>query len=163
MAAVKAALRDNREWRWIVVPRHLSAVPLILEAFGSMVVHLSEMQSETPFSVGVIERYGILEEMYSIADAAVVGGSFVTVGCHNVWEAAQYGIPVFFGPHYFSQQESCRRLLEAGVGFSVDDGEALYAALIRVLHTDARTYIASQTAFSQTISKSSNILEQIVL
>jgi hypothetical protein len=53
--------------------------------------------------------------MYKIADAAVVGGTFVDIGGHNVWEPARFGIPVFFGPYHQSQSSSCEKLLAAGI------------------------------------------------
>ncbi|MFQ5584834.1 MAG: 3-deoxy-D-manno-octulosonic acid transferase, partial [Calditrichia bacterium] len=45
----------------------------------------------------VIDRIGLLANLYSLADVAYVGGSFKQ-NIHNVLEAAVYGIPVLFGP-----------------------------------------------------------------
>ncbi len=51
---------------------------------------------------------------------AVVAGSFQPhVGGHNVLEPCFYGIPVFFGPHMFSQKELVTRVLAAEAGKQV--------------------------------------------
>ena len=75
----------------------------------------------------------------------MVGGSFVDIGGHNVWEAARFGIPVFFGPHYQSnvklRKTACRR---RGV-LSRRNAEELADGLERALWTrSADSFAAAQ-------------------
>src|SRR5258707_13018897 len=43
---------------------------------------------------------GELASVYSVASAALVGGSLVPAGGHNPLEPAQFGVPIVMGPHY---------------------------------------------------------------
>lgn len=46
----------------------------------------------------VIDRLGVLGEIYAVADIAFVGGGFHAAGLHSVLEPAAFGTPVLFGP-----------------------------------------------------------------
>jgi 3-deoxy-D-manno-octulosonic-acid transferase len=48
--------------------------------------------------VVVIDRVGVLGELYALADLAFVGGGFHSAGLHSVLEPAAFGTPVMFGP-----------------------------------------------------------------
>ena len=63
--------------------------------------------------VVIIDSVGILAALYSIAQAAYVGGSFKQ-GVHNVMEPAIYGIPVIYGPVHTNSYEAVRLNQEGG-------------------------------------------------
>ncbi len=149
--------------KWIIVPRHLKSTMPIVNQLAADVLHLTALSAGRDWHVAVIEAYGVLETVYMIADAAVVGGTFVQIGGHNVWEAAQYGIPVFFGPHTHAQQQSCDRLQSAGVGFQVEDGKELASRIIKTLKTEARAFIDAQMKFSASMNESVHFLEQLIV
>jgi len=50
-------------------------------------------------SVLLIDSIGELANLYALADLAIVGGSFVPAGGHNILEPAQHGVPIIVGPH----------------------------------------------------------------
>ena len=54
-----------------------------------------------PLNGGVllVDSIGELANLYSLADLAIVGGSFVPAGGHNILEPAQHGVPIIVGPH----------------------------------------------------------------
>jgi len=149
-------------WKWIVVPRHLEEVPELLKSLGPEAVHVREPRISSDWRVCVVAKYGVMEDMYRVADVAVVGGTFVNVGGHNVWEAAQFGVPVLWGPSYHTQRESCERLLSAGVGFSVQNGDELADALMRILKTDAKRFIEAQRAFMENVGSSTQSLKRAI-
>ena len=64
-------------------------------------------------SILVVDTVGELERFYSIADLAVVGGSFVPHGGHNVLEPASLSKAVLFGPHTENFEDEVALLLEA--------------------------------------------------
>ena len=72
----------------------------------------------------LVDRVGVLADLYSLATVAYVGGGFHTGGLHSVLEPAAAGVPVLFGPRY---QSSCHatRLLAAGAARAVADPDAL--------------------------------------
>jgi 3-deoxy-D-manno-octulosonic-acid transferase len=65
----------------------------------------------------LVDAMGQLPICYRSSRLCVVGGSFIdSVGGHNVFEPCLYGIPAFFGPHTYSQNELVSRVLSAGAG-----------------------------------------------
>jgi 3-deoxy-D-manno-octulosonic-acid transferase len=70
----------------------------------------------------LVDRYGILGDLYALADAAYVGGGFQSAGLHSVLEPAAFGAPVLFGPRNGKSRDAAR-LIEAGGGAAVT-GEA---------------------------------------
>jgi 3-deoxy-D-manno-octulosonic-acid transferase len=70
----------------------------------------------------LVDRYGILGDLYALADVAYVGGGFHSAGLHSVLEPAAFGAPVLFGPRN-DKSPDARKLMEAGGG-AVVTGEA---------------------------------------
>lgn len=68
----------------------------------------------------IIDCIGLLSEIYSYADVAVVGGGFHKKGLHNILEAATFGVPVIFGSHYRKNPEA-DQLIKSGGGKSFGD------------------------------------------
>jgi 3-deoxy-D-manno-octulosonic-acid transferase len=66
----------------------------------------------------LVDRYGILGDLYALADVAYVGGGFQSAGLHSVLEPAAFGVPVLFGPRHEKSRDA-HRLIEAGGGAAV--------------------------------------------
>jgi 3-deoxy-D-manno-octulosonic-acid transferase len=63
----------------------------------------------------LVDRYGVLGDLYALADVAYVGGGFQSAGLHSVLEPAAFGAPVLFGPRNDKSRDAAR-LIEAGGG-----------------------------------------------
>ena len=146
----------------IVVPRHLQEVPVLLEELGKDVVHLHDIATSRKWDICIIEKFGILDDMYKVADAAFVGGTFVNTGGHNMWDPARFGIPVFFGPDYHTQKDSCEKLMTAGVGFRAESAEEMAQLIYKVVKVEARRFVNAQLLFMETINKGHSILEPLI-
>ncbi|MCF8044290.1 MAG: 3-deoxy-D-manno-octulosonic acid transferase [Desulfarculaceae bacterium] len=70
----------------------------------------------------IVDRMGLLSPLYSICDAAFVGGSMVKQGGHNPLEAAAWAKPVLFGPHMDDFAEAAELLIQNGAAWQVKDG-----------------------------------------
>lgn len=68
--------------------------------------------------VVLVDRFGILGDLYALADVAYVGGGFHSAGLHSVLEPAAFGAPVLFGPRHDKSRDA-RKLIEAGGGAAV--------------------------------------------
>jgi 3-deoxy-D-manno-octulosonic-acid transferase len=68
--------------------------------------------------VVLVDRFGVLGDLYALADVAFVGGGFHDAGLHSVLEPAAYGAPVVFGPKHQRSRDALA-LLEAGGGRAV--------------------------------------------
>lgn len=144
-------------WKWVVVPRHPEKAPAIFKELGKDTLHSKSVTLSDEWKMCLIEKLGILENMYMISDSAVIGGTFINVGGHNVWESVQFAIPVFFGPDYHKQRESCTRILKAGVGFCVENANNLAEGLINVLTRDTTDFSKNMSRFIHTIEKDADM------
>jgi 3-deoxy-D-manno-octulosonic-acid transferase len=78
--------------------------------------------------VVLVDRVGVLGDLYALADAAYVGGGFHAAGLHSVLEPAAFGAPVLFGPRHTNSRDA-GLLLEAAGGAMVPDVSTLIATL----------------------------------
>lgn len=68
----------------------------------------------------LVDRYGILGDLYALADVAYVGGGFQPAGLHSVLEPAAYGSPVLFGPRNEKSRDAAL-LIAAGGGAEISE------------------------------------------
>lgn len=87
--------------------------------------------------VVLVDRVGVLGELYALGDAAYVGGGFHAAGLHSVLEPAAFGAPVIFGPRHEGSRDA-GLLIDAHGGESVADASELARAL-RILLTETDT------------------------
>ncbi len=106
-----------------------------------------------PPRVVVVDRLGVLADLYALADAAYVGGGFGTDGLHSVIEPAALGVPVLFGPAHGNAREA-GALAAAGGGFVVEGAGGFEDRLRELLDREgmartagdrARRYVESET------------------
>lgn len=92
----------------------------------------SGSSSNTP-EVILVDKMGILSELYALATVALVAGSFVPgIGGHNLLEAAIHGVPVVYGP-YMDKQPELARILSPENGGIIADRYSLADSLCRLL------------------------------
>jgi len=135
IAQAAAALRGRfPDLTWLVAPRHIERAEAVCRLFAErgLAVARATQPAGSPPTVLVLDRMGELAQAYSLATVAVVGGSFVPIGGHNLLEPAVYGVPVVYGPHMHKQPEILRFFDGAGAGVQVE-GAALGATIERLL------------------------------
>lgn len=93
----------------------------------------------------LVDRVGMLPDLYTLASVAYVGGGFHTGGLHSVLEPAAAALPLLIGPRYRGSVHATR-LLAAGAARSVTDTEALTHALREWLEVPRKNEDASQRA-----------------
>jgi len=86
---------------------------------------------------GLLATRGELPEAYSLAEAAIIGGTFAPFGGHNALEAAARGCPVIVGPHHGEIAASIGALAAEGAAVVVPD-DAAAAALVAAWMSDGR-------------------------
>ena len=161
LAAVGRVLGEGTALRLVLAPHeptaaHLSglaeSLPLALGS-GVHVRSLSDLEArlraDAPpagaqpagagWDVCLVDRTGVLADLYAAAALAYVGGGFGRAGLHSVIEPAALGVPVLFGPRWQGSRDA-RLLLEAAGGRSVSGEVTLEATLRHWLHDEtART------------------------
>lgn len=139
LAAALGVLRRELPLRLVVAPHepteaHLSALETRLERAGLRHARLGALKAaagpgdqgpKVPGAV-LVDRLGLLADLYAVADLAYVGGGFRSAGLHSVVEPAALGVPVLFGPRHGNAREAAA-LVEAGGGFVVESAGELEA------------------------------------
>ena len=116
---------DHPDARLVIVPRHPERgdeVRALASPFGS--VSLLSRESDA-WDILVVDRIGVLFDLYGAADAAFIGGSLVPKGGQNLMEAAAFGLPICHGPDMEDFPEAARRLGDLGVATEVADAASL--------------------------------------
>jgi 3-deoxy-D-manno-octulosonic-acid transferase len=123
----------------LLVPRHperFNEVAHLIKERGFTYRRYSEKKNSAERLI-LIDAMGLLNQCYQIADAAIVGGSYVShIGGHNIFEPVMFGVPVFFGPHMHGQPDLKELILTAHAGKEVKI-DALPEALIEILENPA--------------------------
>jgi 3-deoxy-D-manno-octulosonic-acid transferase len=88
------------------------------------------------FDVIVVDRVGLLAEIYALGTAAFVGGGFHAAGLHSVLEPAAVGVPVSFGPRWVGSRDAAA-LLKAGSAASADTQDTLARSIAAWLQDPA--------------------------
>jgi 3-deoxy-D-manno-octulosonic-acid transferase len=91
---------------------------------GLRVRRSSDLGDGQPWDVLLVDRTGLLGELYALAQAAYVGGGFHAAGLHSVLEPAAFGAPVLFGPRHQASRDA-RLLLATGGARVVEDADSL--------------------------------------
>lgn len=99
-------------------------------------VRLSQLEHAKPGPVIVVDRVGVLADLYSLGDTAFVGGGFHRAGLHSVLEPAVFGVPIMFGPHWRMSRDAAL-LLDQGGGIALPpDGRHPLHSQLLVWHHD---------------------------
>ena len=88
--------------------------------------------AEQSADVVLVDRVGVLGDLYALATAAYVGGGFHAAGLHSVLEPAAFGAPVVFGPRHEASRDATL-LADDDAAVSVSNGNGLLVALERWL------------------------------
>ena len=86
--------------------------------------------------VVLVDRVGVLGDLYALADVAFVGGAFHGAGLHSVLEPAAFGVPVVMGPRFAGSRDA-RLLIDADAAVSAADAAELQRTLERWLDAPA--------------------------
>ncbi|MCD6063542.1 MAG: 3-deoxy-D-manno-octulosonic acid transferase [Flavipsychrobacter sp.] len=119
------------QWKLILVPHEVDEVHVqnIEQKFEGICIKWSSWQEHSAARVLIVDKIGLLLQLYSYADVAWIGGAFNTDGVHNVLEAAVWGRPVAFGPVYDKFLEA-KELIAAGGAVCVTTPEAFKHQLL---------------------------------
>ena len=123
----------NEEIKLILCPHDVGEKHLksIRKKYGSNIISYTELieypEDGKSKSVLLIDRIGLLGDLYRYGHIAVIGGAF-GMGLHNILEPAVFGLPVIFGPFYYNFIEAVE-LVKSGGGFSVRSYDEFYNVL----------------------------------
>ena len=152
----QALLREYPNGLMILAPRHPerfdSVAALMSSFYGGHLPGLprlnfwrrSQLPTDAVLRGGVLllDSIGELASLYSLATIAIVGGSLVPRGGHNILEPAHFGVPILVGPHTENfrdiisifQQAQALRVVRA---FREKDEQGNFGQVVRELLNDS--------------------------
>jgi 3-deoxy-D-manno-octulosonic-acid transferase len=130
--AILRAFKTTDDICLIIAPRHPERAKEIADCARKLnyEVILRSQNSTTAFSphklqLFIVDRIGELGLWYTLSDLVFVGGSFISLGGHNIIEPTQYGKAVMVGPNNFNFSDSVKQLHEAGALKIIADADEL--------------------------------------
>jgi len=134
----------------LIVPRHpqrVDEVERLLLSAGWTVSRRSQWVAGGPSpvdspTVWLGDSLGEMALYYSLADVALLGGSFAPLGGQNLIEPAACGCPVLMGPHTFNFAEVAEQALAAGAAWRCADMKGAWQQAL-LLATAQATALAS--------------------
>ena len=157
--ALHAQERPAHQVQWLIVPRHpqrVDAVETMLLSQGWRVSRRSQWGVEgppgsaqqTPPTVWLGDSLGEMALYYSLADVALLGGSFAPLGGQNLIEAAACGCPVIMGHHTFNFAQASEMAEQAGAALRVNDMAQAVTQATAQLHDSSQRQRRVQQAQS---------------
>lgn len=115
----------------IFAPRHMKRLPEMVQWLRNrggafhLLSHLEEGKEKRQFPIILVDRIGVLFELYALGNLIFCGGTLEPVGGHNILEPAAWEKPVFYGPHIEKIRKE-HEMLEAHKGaFLIRDATQL--------------------------------------
>lgn len=126
---------------------HCAPIESWARGAGLSLARLAEARAE--HDVVLVDRVGVLGELYALATAAYVGGGFHAAGLHSVLEPAAFGAPVLFGPRHGNSRDA--GLLLAARGAEAVTDEATLTEALRIVLTEPDTRARAGAAALQVV------------
>jgi 3-deoxy-D-manno-octulosonic-acid transferase len=120
-------------------PDHLAGIAQQTQALGlARPVRLSQLEHAAPSPVIVVDRVGVLADLYALGDVAFVGGGYHRAGLHSVLEPAVFGVPVTVGP-LWQMSRDASLLIERGaaIALPLEGRHPLHAQWLSWFHDPA--------------------------
>ena len=140
---IQKVISNKLNANWIIVPHHvdkdaIKACKAIFEnsitltALENLISTNANLLPFTSPTVLIIDRIGLLRNLYQYAAITYIGGGFTKDGIHNTLEPAAFGVPVIWGPNDGKYREAIG-LRNAGGGLQIKDAAELSNNLIELL------------------------------
>jgi 3-deoxy-D-manno-octulosonic-acid transferase len=136
----KGIANVGRRLHLVLVPRHVERASEIKVLMAAQGLPFSVYGDKTECErLVLVDRMGVLGDLYIAADLAFVGGTLVDIGGHNLLEPVWAGTPVVFGPYLDNVREAAEYVVEHGFGARVASGDEL-ALLVSEVSEGRRTF-----------------------
>ena len=127
VGAFRNLKRAFNNLKLIIAPRHLTqieALKCICEAYKLNYSLFSNIKGKAN-DVLLVDTFGQLQKIYSIADVVYIGGSLIKRGGQNPIEPAAYAKPIVFGKHMYNFEIESKLLKDTGGAAEVATKEEL--------------------------------------
>ena len=142
ISAFRILRKSYPQARLVIVPRHPErALMTIASVLPYPELHaelLSQADRDSlKADIVVVDRIGVLFELYAACDAVFVGGSLVNKGGQNPFEPALFGLPAVHGPSMTDFPDTAR-MDSLGAAVCINSDSELARAWCELLTPEAR-------------------------
>lgn len=101
---------SKEQGRLVIVPRHperFSTVDKLIKEYikdKDLTYHKFSQKEEFTSDIILVDKMGVLNDIYAISDLVILGGAFEKIGGHNPIEPAFFGCKIISGKHIFNQK-----------------------------------------------------------
>ncbi len=142
LAAFRRVREQSHDALLVLVPRHperFNAVEsLCMEAGYTPLRRSTGRVPDANCAIVLGDTMGELLLLLSTGRVAIIGGSLVPHGGHNVLEAAAWGVPVLTGPHIFNFAQISELMVAAGAMLQLENEQDLPGVLVDLLSDATR-------------------------
>lgn len=155
--------------RLVLAPRHVERAAEVKSLLDSEGVRWYTY-GETPgaddkrgAAVVLVDRMGVLNDLYLAADLAFVGGTLVDIGGHNLLEPVWAGTPVLYGPSLANVAEAAQYIEAHRYGAQVASSDKLAEAVESVIEGRTKFEVKTESDLSRTatVKAGKYILERL--
>lgn len=136
LEAHRKILETYPETLLILVPRHPERFTAVSELCVAKGFSLSRRSAGIPPSadtqIYLGDSMGEMAYYFQMADIAFMGGSFVSVGGHNLLEPAALAKPTLIGPNFFNFTDITNQLVDKKACFIVENQEELAQQIMKL-------------------------------
>ncbi len=130
-------IKEHKTFNLIIAPRHIERVNEIKNMLLKKSIQFKLYGSSSKHeSVILVDKVGLLQNLYLASDIAFVGGTLVDVGGHNLLEPVWAGVPVIFGQSTYNVNESKEHILSNNYGIQVDNVNDLYEKIVQSINKE---------------------------
>lgn len=121
---------DNKDVILILAPRHPERVSKIFKEIKRRGINQSlfsknKLKIDFTKKINLIDEIGHLEDLFSLADIAFIGGSLIPRGGQNFLEAVKFSLPISSGKSFYNFQEIAEDLIDMDILKIADSAEEL--------------------------------------
>ena len=121
---------DNKDVILILAPRHPERVSKIFKeierrGINQSLFSKSKLKIDFTKKINLIDEIGHLEDLFSLADIAFIGGSLIPRGGQNFLEAVKFSLPISSGKSFYNFQEIGEDLIDMDILKIADSAEEL--------------------------------------
>lgn len=144
------------DWKVIFAPHNIidKQIQNLANGFQKKVSIFSQSNRQTIKSsqVLIVDKIGMLTQIYAYSDLSYVGGGFTKTGVHNTLEPAVFGVPIIFGPNYKNYFEAID-LVETSAAISFGEREEFFEQMLKLISNEEERKWRGEGAYNYVQSK----------
>lgn len=130
---INSKAASDKITKLIIAPRHIERIEEIKQiCLDENIAYSIYGNDSQKASIILVDKMGILNDIYLVADLAFVGGTLVNIGGHNILEPVWAGTPVIFGPFLSNVVEAADYILQNNYGAKISSTDEIFKIISKM-------------------------------